>query len=71
MVNNEHGNMPISAERVLSLIELLLQNGYCVTENFHTLVVLAEFLVKPNPDIYRILRLQRTPIPIGLRVKKL
>ncbi|XP_035208278.1 piggyBac transposable element-derived protein 4-like [Stegodyphus dumicola] len=71
-LSDAYREMPVSTQVVLSLIEPLLDKGYCLTtDNFYTSPQLADFLVKRQTDTYGTLKSTRKEVPSEIRNKKL
>ncbi|KAG8239118.1 hypothetical protein J437_LFUL016768 [Ladona fulva] len=63
---------PMSSQIVMILMKPLLDKGYClITDNFHTSLELAEWLISHSSDTYGTLRRTRRGIPKELETKKL
>ncbi|XP_071053828.1 piggyBac transposable element-derived protein 4-like [Onthophagus taurus] len=72
LISNKYKNWPMSSQIVLSLMEPLLNLGYCVTtDNFYTSPQLADFLAQRKTDSYGTMRMNRQEVPKEIREKKL
>lgn len=72
LFDEKYKTFPISSQVVLTLMDPLLDMGYCVTtDNFYTSPQLADFLVQHKTDTYGTLRINRKEVPSELQKKKL
>ena len=70
--DDKYGEYGLSSSSVLSLIDQLLDKGYCVTmDNFYTSPELFEILIKHKTDAYGKVRSNRINLPDDFTKEKL
>ena len=71
-MNKKYEQLPISSQIVMTLLEPLLDKGYCLTtDNFYTSPQLAELLLSHKTDCYGTVKISRKEIPAQLKTRKL
>ncbi|XP_067122211.1 piggyBac transposable element-derived protein 4-like [Centruroides vittatus] len=70
-LNQKYGNMLYTSQVVLTLLEPLLDKGYCLTtDNYYTSPQLADYLITVKTDCCGTLRTTRKDVPKVLHQKK-
>ena len=72
VISEKFKSLPITCQVVLSLMDLLLDKGYCLTtDNFYTSPELSTILIEHVTDSYGTLRINRKGLPPLLKTEKL
>lgn len=72
IIDEKYKDMPVTSQIVVSLLEPLMNQGYCLTtDNYYTSPQLADFLVNHKTDTYGTVRKNRKDIPKFIQTKKL
>ncbi|KAG8225466.1 hypothetical protein J437_LFUL004467 [Ladona fulva] len=67
-----HKEFPVSSQVVLSLIQPLLDKGFCLTtDNYYTSPQLADILILQSTDMYGTVKITRKEMPPELKKDKL
>lgn len=72
LLNQKYKDLPLTTQIVMTLMEPLLNKGYCLTtDNFYTSPQLANILVSHTTDTYGTIRQNRKGLPGYFKSKKL
>lgn len=72
VITDKYKDLPVTSQIVVSLLEPLLDQGYCLTtDNYYTSPQLANFLVSHKTDTYGTVRKNRKDVPKFIQNKKL